>query len=55
MAMEAGGSSVIEAGFGILGQVAMEELMRNEQVSDAMSDVADYIDMAQLEAVLQQN
>ena len=53
-AMNAGGSSVIRSGFGKLGRVAMQELMRNQEVSAAMEEMTRYIDMERIEKVLQE-
>jgi len=52
--MNAGGSSVIRSGFGKLGRVAMQELMRNQEVSAAMEEMTRYIDMERIEKVLQE-
>jgi len=53
-AVESGGSSVIEDAFGVLGEVAMDELMRNEQVSAAALNIVPYVDMARLEEMFDQ-
>lgn len=51
-AIEEGGSAAIEAGFGVLGQVAMQELMNDAQVSAAMELMVTYIDLTRLEEAI---
>jgi hypothetical protein len=52
-AAAAGGDSVIGDGFGILGEVAMQELMLHDQVEQAMFGVAAHLDMERIEAAMQ--
>jgi hypothetical protein len=53
IAVDREGGSVIGAAFEILGRVAMQELMHNDQVSSAMEGVAPFIDTERLQAVMQ--
>lgn len=51
-AVAAGGSAALQAGFSVLGQMAMQELMSNPQVAGAMSTLEQHIDRAKVEAAL---
>jgi hypothetical protein len=53
-AVRSGGPAAIQAGFQVLGQLAMQELMTNPQVGSAMGILDRYIDRAKVEAAMQQ-
>jgi len=52
-AVQTGGPAAIQAGFQVLGQLAMQELMTNAQVGAAMGVLDQYIDKARVDAALQ--
>ena len=47
-----GGSRAVQAGFGLLGEMAMQELMSDPQVAGTLSGLEKYVDRARLEPVL---
>jgi hypothetical protein len=51
-AVAAGGQAALQAGFSVLGQMAMQELMSNPQVSGAMGMLEKHIDRTKVEAAL---
>jgi hypothetical protein len=51
-AMAEGGPAALQVGFGVLGQMAMQELMSNPQVAASMSGLDKYIDRARIDAAL---
>lgn len=53
VAIREDGPSAIERGFGILGEVAMMEMMQNPQVAQRMQNFSKYLDDKKLSEVLQ--
>jgi hypothetical protein len=51
-AMAAGGPAALQVGFGVLGQMAMQELTSHPQVAAAMGSLDKYIDKARIDAAL---
>jgi hypothetical protein len=51
-AVAEGGPAALQAGFGVLGQMAMQELMSNPQVAAAMGGLDKHMDRAKIEAAL---
>lgn len=51
-AVAEGGTAAIQAGFGVLGQMAMQELMSNPQVAAAIGGLEKHMDRAKVEAAL---
>ena len=51
-AVQSGGRVAIQAGFQVLGQVAMQELMTNPDVGAAMGVLDRYIDRSKIDAAL---
>ena len=47
-----GGSTALQVGFGVLGQMAMQELMSSPQVAAAMDGLEKHIDRENVEAAL---
>jgi hypothetical protein len=44
----------VEKAFGVVGQVAMQELMTNNEVQKATSNLAKFLDTAKIDEVLDQ-
>jgi hypothetical protein len=51
-AIAEGGPAALQAGFGLLGQMAMQELMSSPQVAAAMGGLEKHMDRARIEAAL---
>lgn len=51
-AVQARGGAAIQAGFNVLGQLAMQELMSDREVAARMGLLEQYVDTAKLQSVL---
>lgn len=54
-AIEAAGPQALQAGFRLLGELAMQELMTNKEVSTGLSLIEKYIDREKMKSTLSKN